>query len=897
MKLRDLFLRVRALVAPRRVERELDEELAFHIERDTQRYVAGGLSPEDARRRALARFGPVALAADQCRDARGIAFVDDLARDISYAFRTFHRAPLVALTIVVTVALGLGLVAAVFAVYSMIFLRVDAVRSPGELFAVEREGPRAEAAFTRLEYEAMRRETSVFTDALAMLRRVGTRMEGRPVSSTLVTGNFFQVLGVQAALGRTLMPGDSGNPGGPGDDDRFGGQSVIVLSHAAWNGQFAADPTVIGRSVQINGRPYEIVGVMPEDFRGLQISAPDYWAPLAIAGQFRDDYAGKEDGIPVEVVGRLKPGMSPEAATAALTAWTYARNDPPPLRAERASASPASIKLTPRQGTAAVDLVQSLMAFSPIFFTFGLILMIGCANVANLLLARGVSRQRELGIRLSLGASRWRIVRQLLTENLLLALAAAACGLIVSRLFLAAVLHAATNTTSGESVIFEVELARFTPATDWRVVVFLIVGAIASTALFGLLPALQSTRLELVRTMRGELSRDAGPGRARSALIAVQVCASALLLICAAIFLRGALATATVDPGVRTSDTMMLFLDNEARRPALLQAVTAHPSVAAVAASSEPTRAVAETSLAGVSSRVPVELLAVSPEYFEVLGIDVVGGRGFTRAERNAEAGVVVVSETVAGQLWPNRNAIGQVMRLSAQQTDSSAGAPPPPSPALTVVGIARDPAGRNRNSYLFTFRGVYLPTGSESRGTSLMLQVRGDPDQTRQALLGSLTSIEPDLAIVTVRYIAQLQTYMLKLAFGVTVVLGGLALLLTVSGLFSVLSYVVEQQAKDIGVRMALGATTRNIASLVLSQSLGPVGIGLAAGGGLAVALAIVLMATPLASEIGGVIRVFDPAAYAASGLLIGAACLLGVLAPALRAARIDPIATLRRD
>jgi hypothetical protein len=293
---------------------------------------------------------------------------------------------------------------------------------------------------------------------------------------------------------------------------------------------------------------------------------------------------------------------------------------------------------------------------------------------------------------------------------------------------------------------------------------------------------------------------------------------------------------------------------------------------------------------------VPVELLAVSPEYFDVLGIDVVSGRGFTRAERDAGAGVVVVSETVAGQLWPNRNPIGQVLRLYAQQAGSP-DAPPPSSRTSTVVGVTRDPAITNRSSYLFSFRGVYLPTASESRDTTLILQVRGDPDQARQALLGSLTTIEPDLAIVTVRYIAQLQTYMLQLAFWVTVVLGGLAVVLTVSGLFSVVSYVVEQQAKDIGVRMALGATTRNVTAFVASQSLPPVGIGLVAGGSLAAALAVVLMASPFASEIQDVVRVFDPVAYAASTLLIAAACLLGVSVPTLRAARIDPIATLRND
>ena len=296
---------------------------------------------------------------------------------------------------------------------------------------------------------------------------------------------------------------------------------------------------------------------------------------------------GREAEIPIDVVGRLKPGMSPESATAALIVWASGRSDLPPSRAQRASAiRPASIRLRPRQGTAPDDAGEALLVFSPIFFAFGLILMIGCANVANLLLARGVSRQREIGIRLSLGASRRRIIRQLLTESLLLALAAAACGFAVSRLFLEAAVYAVTTTMPPE-IAEQLNVGAF--AADWRVVVFLVAGAIVSTVFFGLVPALQATRLELVRTMRGEVTRDARPGRARHALIAVQVGASALLLICAAIFLRSAFAAATVNPGVRTSDTMMVYIVNEPRRAALLQAVTAHPSVAAVAASS-PTR-------------------------------------------------------------------------------------------------------------------------------------------------------------------------------------------------------------------------------------------------------------------------------------------------------------------
>ncbi len=333
MNLRDLLLRIRALAAPHRVERELDEELAFHIERETQKHIAAGLRPTDARTRARARFGPVPLAADQCRDARGTNIVDDLTRDILYAFRTFRRAPLTAITIVATVALGLGLITVVFTIYNIAFLRVDAVRDPGELFVVERPtAPGADASlpFTRAEYDAIRRETAVFTDAFAMLR-LRTRIDGRPMTTALVTGNFFPVLGVHAALGRSLTPDD---------DERSAGRPVIVLSHRGWNKLFAGDPLVIGRSVRVNGLPYEIVGVMPDGFRGLGIGPPDYWAPLALAGRFRDDYAGSEAKIPIDVVGRLKPGMSPESATAALTVWASGRTDLPPSRAQRASAAP-----------------------------------------------------------------------------------------------------------------------------------------------------------------------------------------------------------------------------------------------------------------------------------------------------------------------------------------------------------------------------------------------------------------------------------------------------------------------------------------------------------------------------------------------------------------------------
>ena len=296
---------------------------------------------------------------------------------------------------------------------------------------------------------------------------------------------------------------------------------------------------------------------------------------------------------------------------------------------------------------------------------------------------------------------------------------------------------------------------------------------------------------------------------------------------------------------------------------------------------------------------VSIDYKFVSPEYFQLLDIDLMRGRGFTDAERTADAGVTVVSESAARRLWPDGEALGRVVRIQADRpTDRQwPSASPRPFRAYTVVGIARDVRGSALFQF-FAFSGAYLPIDSQRPGTSLLLRVRGDPDQARLALLDRLLRVDPalDHEVATLRTVAGMGAYILQIVFWVTVVLGGLALALTVSGLFSILSYLVEQRAKEIGVRIALGATTRNIATLVLSQSARPVGFGLLAGGALAAGLAIVLMST-LGSESGNTIRVFDPMAYAASLLVIVFACVLAASVPALRAARVDPIATLRND
>jgi predicted permease len=874
--------RLRSLLFRSRRESDLAEELQQHIDREAERLEASGLSPEQARRQAVRLFGGVVLIAEACRDERRTAVIDNLVRDIRYAFRSFRRTPLAATTIMATVALGLGLVTVAFTFLNTFLFRVDHVRDVHEMYAVERPHTAAGGRyrFTYAEYEALARETGVFSGTIAMLPDIDSRVDGRMMAGTLVSGNFFDVLGVRATLGRTLTTSD---------DAERGGEPAVVLSHRGWDQHFARDPGVLGRTLLLSGIHFTVVGVMPEGFRGLVIGAPDYWMPISFLGQVRPAHAGREDSAGVEIVGRLAGGVSREQALAELLVWS--------ARAESVGTedrSRAGLRLTPRPGTVPQPL-EALAVVAPLFIAFGLILLIACANVANLLLARGFARQREIGIRLATGASRGRIISQLLTESLLLALGSAALAFVVSRIVLASLIYAFLTTMPPD--LGDIRLA--VPPADWRVAVFLLLGALLSTLAFALAPAFQATRLELVRAIRGDVLRDARPGRTRSVLVAVQVTASVLLLICSAVFLRSALSAATVDPGIRTGDTVSIRLTSESLRQAALDVVRRQPSVTAIAASwpeavGEPRAAFAE----GPRGRLAVAYKFVSPEYFEVLGIAIIHGRGFTAHERSSSAPVAVVSEAAARRLWPDKPAIGQVLKLDPDPSPKARrdGEPPLISRTVAVVGVARDVAGFRLAE--FTDVGVYVPTSAEAAGTSLTVRVKGDPELARRALLDRLSVVDTSISeVFTLRTLAGMESYFLRIAFWLTLALGGLALALTLSGLFSVLSYLVAQRTREIGVRLALGATRRDICGFVLSQLARPVVVGLVAGGGLAAALGGALLATPAAGYIDAAVHLFDPVAYGASLLSIVAACAAAGLVPAIRAGRIDPVATLRQD
>jgi hypothetical protein len=448
------------------------------------------------------------------------------------------------------------------------------------------------------------------------------------------------------------------------------------------------------------------------------------------------------------------------------------------------------------------------------------------------------------------------------------------------------------------------------PPADWRVVLFLALGAAASTLFFALAPAVQAARIELVRAVRGELVRDGRPRRSRDVLVALQVTGSVMLLICAAVFLRSAWAASAVEPGIRTADVVSVRVVDEGRRPAIVDAVAREPLVMSVAANWPSFMgglgwlpAIAETG-AGSSD---VTYQFVSPGYFGVFGIEIVRGRGFTDGERDPAAGVAVVSESTARQLWPGADAVGRTLRVE-----------PRPSPAMretlmapgsgaadlllartvVIVGVSRDVAGFRLGSQRFGGAGVYLPIDTGSAATALTVRVRGDASRARQALVDRLAAIDPNMGEVsTMQLIARAEAYLLGIPFWLSLVLGVLALLLTLTGLFSVLSYLVEQRTRELGVRMALGATRRRVVELVLVQSVPPVAIGLCLGVMMTAALGGVVLATPLAAQIGSSVRLFDPVAYTGALAWIVAACACAALIPALRAARIDPVGALRRD
>ncbi|HTI05501.1 MAG TPA: ADOP family duplicated permease [Gemmatimonadales bacterium] len=870
-------VRLRAVLARRHAETELDEELQYHLDREIERGVASGMSPADARLAARRAFGNVAQHKAAVRDSWGVAaaWADEAKQNLRFALRNFRHSPAFVGTVVLTIALGLGLNTSAFTVFNAYVLRPLAVRDAGSLYEVTfRDAHNRIQHLSWRQYRDLRGipiAAETFAHAFVIARSDRGLLIGQAI-----TGDGFRVLGARPGLGRLLLPEDAAPPIG---------ENVVVLSHDAWRTKFGGDSAIVGKVATLHGLSFRVVGVAEGRFTGIGPVPPDFWAPVTAFSRIQGtpDLLGSSEPQVLRAVLRLKPGVDEQRARAQLGAWALAStsNLPDSLRWTRVDlmSVASALPLTP----------ETVAEFAPAALAFLLVLLIACANVANVMLARGIARQREIGIRLALGAGRSRVIRQLLTESLLLAIPAAVLGFLISQW----TLEASVRVMYASAPAGYAAYLRVMPLSpDLRVFGFVSLAALVSAVAFGLLPALQTTRPNIVQAARGDFDTAFRPGRIRGALVVAQICGSTLLLIVTGILLRGASKAQRLEIGLRTRDVVELTLDDRGRRAAL-ERLRAEPTVVALGASRTPPLDGYYPTIAmhgAGDRRVTVSsYVFADARFFTVLDVPIRRGRAFSDAEERGTQPVVVVNEAAAQLLWPNTMPIGQLVQL---------GADPPRGSALARVRTARviGVANNTVNGWIGTGIGhpiVYYPASADSADARILARVVGDANSARDRLDDEITRLNPSAIneLHTLDDYVALQRWPFRIFSWLASALGAIALALTLIGVYGVLSYLVAQRTREIGIRMALGASALGVVAHVVRQSLHYAVIGGLAGMALALAVSRVF-----ASELV-IVSTFDPAGYGAGLAIILAACVAASLAPSRRAARVNPVEALRRD
>ncbi len=873
MRARSLLLRLEALFRRQRVEHETDEELDFHLEMQARKHRAAGLDPARAMQRARLEFGNVGLVKEDVRTASGVQPIHDFLTDLRYAARGVRRAPAFALAVMLTVGLGVGIVASVFSVFDAYVLRPFDVRDPYSLYSVvwmDRRGHAHE--FTRDDYDSLRRRNRVMSDVVAY-RTLKLRLDGIVGTVDAVTENFFDMAGIRPALGRLFVPEDKS-------------AAVVVLSHVAWQTRYGADSSIIGRRIAVRGHAFEVVGVAQEGFGGFFKKPRDFWVPLsAVETLDAARVAPSERREDVSLLARLRPAVSPGEGQGYIASVLQSITSSLPD-----SSRVAHVMLSSR-ATPSPRSFGSYLLFVPLAVAFALVLALACANVANMLLARGYARQRELGTRLALGASRGRLVRQLVTESVVLALPAAIIGFLASWVAVDGVVRALFATLPPDLTAF-VRLVPLHP--DVRVFTFACVAAVGSAVVFGLAPALHSTQFSVAKAIRGTFASERSSSRLRNAFIVGQIAGASLFLILAGILLREASRLGRVDVGLHTKDVVSVEVST-ASRSAVLARLRESPVVDTLATSSVLPLDMRFPTVAVTAGESPAHVDAlytrVSSAYFAVLGIGVVSGRVFTPQEEAGAAPAVILSEGAARRLAFGGNALGRTIRLDLPN-DATGDTALRRLQGARVVGLVRDvvvgslETGKDQPL-------LYFPTTLEHAGCCLLARVRGDPAVIKRALDLDLERSVPG----GVDRIDRLETfvagaiYPYRVAYWVALALGLIALGMTVVGVYGVVSFVVGQRTREIGVRIALGATTRNVLRLVLRQSFRQALIGGAIGSALALGVARIL-----ASNIEQM-PAFDLVAFAVASACVLICCLAAAFVPSWRAAKIEPSATLRCD
>ena len=794
-----------------------------------------------------------------------------------------------AATTVLTLAVGLGLVTVVFAIFNAYVLRPFAVRDPYSLHRIVWTAQDAfGGSFRWRDFQELEGRQDLFSDVTAEATRYLSSAEG-PVEAAFVSGNYFESLGARVLLGRPLASFDAGAPGG---------SPVAVLSDEGWARLFDRDPAVLGQPLDLNGERFVVVGVMRPEFSGLDDTPRDLWVPVTMYGTVtRQDLAGTDQPRELVIVARLAAGVTAEHVGDALTPVMTRISERADVRAEaRPQATPNPLSF------------QLVATLSPVFAAFLLVLVAACANVSNVMLARANARHREIAMRLSLGASRGRLVRQLLTEGLLIA------GLAG----LAALALAAITLRTGMALFFATlppsisALVRVVPLDfDRRVFVFALLVAAGATLLFALAPALRATRLSLIHALRGQPSATTGAATLRNGLVASQVAVSLVLLVGAVTLARNGVTVGATDLGLTTSG---VFSVNQRGQGVLIrsaaEALDADTRVGSVVVTSR-------NPLFGEFPKLPVQsaeasdvvatsYMFVSPEYFAMLRIPIVRGRGFLPEEARAEARVGVISAAGARALWPGADPLGKVVRIRIEpasdpdgqvtRVDRLATDGASELTDIVIVGVATDVVSG------LVFEGqdtshLYLPTSPTGSHAGAILLTGHSPRDLRPDVLHAiLRPAHPDplvFEILPLDEMREAQMYPLRAASWIGSLLGAIALALSVSGLYGVLTYTLSQRTREIGIRMALGATAAAVVRMVMTQSARLAGAGAAIG--LAVALAVMKVLSNLIPFQN--VSVLDTSAFAASLALVAVATALAAYGPARRATRVDPAETLRAE
>jgi putative ABC transport system permease protein len=878
-----ITLRLRALFSTRRVDRDMDDEIRMHLDLETEQYIKLGMSPEEARRRALLAFGGVEATREAHRDARGVSLIEDLLSDVRYAFRTFRRSPVLAGASILTLALGIGANTAIFSAVSAVILRPLPFPDADRLMAMFETNPeygwvQAQAAPANvLDWQE---NVTAFEDVAASVDYTTTTTltgdgEPRLLRSSEVTGNFFSVLGVSAVRGRTFVPKETWNTG----------PWVAIISDRLWRNHFGADPMLVGRTAQLDGRSVEIVGVMPPSFRfpeeNVDVWFPVRWDPAARAQvSFRRAHW-------VRPVARIRRGVSREEANTQLQVVVdrLSRDYPETNRVMGAG-------MMPLHDFMVGDTRRPLQI---LLGSVGLLLLIACANVGNLMLVQARGREREAALRLTLGAARGRLVRQAITESFVVAALGAIAGFVLG--------------TFGTGWLGALQPAGMLPVSEvgmsWTVLWYVVGITTVCALLFGLAPALWNGRRVPGEVLREGGRTGSGGRRMRrwgNVLVVAEVALALPLAVGAGLLVRSFQRLQHVDPGFdgRGVLTMELVLPRARYDRGekmidffreLVDRTRGLPGVTdASAISNLPLTGQSWSSSFAAAGWEPdrygtqVIHREVTPGYFELMRVPLLRGRTFTDDDGpNAAEAVVVINDRLAQRYFPGEDPIGQ--RVAFDKTPDST------SFWRTIVGVVGNE--RQNGLGLETEPEFYAPFYQDWRaGMIVVARSAGDPTTLAPGLRRLVAELDPSLAITSLRTMSQVRAESLARQRFLTMLLSVFAVvgvLLAVIGVYGVMAQIARGRTQEMGIRIALGAQTSQLQWLVVRQGLVVAGVGLAVG--IAAAL---LGAQAMRALLFGV-GASDPLTFVAVALLLLATVVAASWIPAIRASRADPMRALR--